>query len=85
MLNKIDESQYKVDFAISEKYIDFSSELLRISILIIGGLGTLFINGKKDIADLPNKPHFFILSLLFFACCVAAALCHRYYATDSLS
>jgi hypothetical protein len=38
-LNEIKENQYKVDFEISKGYINFSSELLRLSLLSMGGFG----------------------------------------------
>ena len=42
-LKEIEENQYKVDFEISKGYIDFSSELLRLSLLAMGGFGALVL------------------------------------------
>lgn len=50
----IDEGEYKADFIISENYIKFSSELLRLSLIAIGAYGTLFI---KEI-DADDKSNF---------------------------
>jgi hypothetical protein len=50
-LKEIDESQYKVDFDILNGYINFSSELLRLSLFAMGGFGALVlikIKGKKS-------------------------------------
>lgn len=86
--NEIDESQYKADFMISENYIKFSGELLRLSLLAIGGFGTLILTMIKEKSyskDLFPCPMLFILALGCFVFCSAACLFHRYYATDAIS
>ena len=45
--NEIDEAQYKADFTISDNYRSFSSELLRLSLLAIGGFGAIVISKIK--------------------------------------
>jgi len=55
-LKEIEENQYKVDFEISKGYIDFSSELLRLSLLAMGGFGALVlikIKGENH-GDMPE-------------------------------
>lgn len=86
-INEIDEAQYKVDLIISDNYIKFSGELLRLSLLAIGGFGTLTILNIKgeDKLHVFANPIFLILSLVCFVICSSAALCHRYYATDTIS
>ena len=85
--NSVDESKYKADFMISENYIKFSSELLRLSLLVIGGFGTLLLTKikEKECMDIFSQPIFFIIALICFVICSSASLCHRYYATDTMS
>ncbi|MBK8808289.1 MAG: hypothetical protein IPO21_17350 [Bacteroidales bacterium] len=85
--SEIDESRYKADFMISENYIKFSSELLRLSLLAIGGFATLILTKIKDesCVNAFPQPIFFVAALISFVVCSAAALCHRYYATDAMS
>ena len=86
-LNAIDEAQYKADFMISEGYIKFSGELLRISLVAMGGFGALvlFKFDKGAPADFLKDPTWFLVSMAFFALCSAAALFHRFYASDCMS
>lgn len=84
----IDENKYKSDFQISESYIKFSSELLRISLLAMGGFGTLvlyqFKQGDQDLKYL-HEPTLFLISMILFGICAAMTLAHRFFATDSMS
>jgi hypothetical protein len=83
---EIDESKYKADFMISENYIKFSSELLRLSLLAIGGFGTLVLTKiKEEHCTVVLQDIFFIIALLCFVICSGASLCHRYYASDAMS
>jgi hypothetical protein len=87
-LKEIDESQYKVDFDILNGYINFSSELLRLSLFAMGGFGALVlikIKGEEKLPGFLHQPIFFLFSMLFFALCAGAALFHRYFASDSMS
>lgn len=87
MTETIDESKYKVHFTIMDNFINFSFELLRLSLLAIGGMGTLMlviIKGENKIKILED-PTFFLLSLTSFTICCGASLAHRYCATDSMS
>lgn len=87
LFKSVDESQFKADFVILEGYIKFSGELLRLSLLAMGGFGTLFlIRVKGEIGrELLDQPVFFLVSMIFFALCSGACLFHRYYASDSMS
>lgn len=84
---KLDENEYKADFAISENYIKFSSELLRLSLLAIVAYGTLFI--KEFVEDSNSnftKNNITLLtSIIFFFLSSSASLFHRYFATDTLT
>ena len=86
-LNEIDESQYKADFMIAEGYIKFSSELLRLSLLAMGGFGALVLIKFKgeNKGQLLSEPKYFLLSMIFFGLCAGASLFHRYYASDTMS
>lgn len=77
----IDESIYKPDFEILDRYIQFSSELLRISLVAMARYGTLIITYIKNIKDLQT----ITISMLFFALCSATTLFHRFFASDSMS
>ncbi|WP_264530315.1 hypothetical protein [Flavobacterium sp. N502540] len=82
----VDESDYKADFIISENYIKFTGELLRLSLLAIGGFGTLLVAKMKREgfgAELDYSG--FIIALVCFVFCSGACMCHRFFATDSMS
>lgn len=84
----IDEKQYKVDFDIANGYINFSSELLRLSLLAITGFGALILIRDKNepiVSNLLQKPSFLIISMFLFTLCACATLFHRYFASDSMS
>lgn len=87
MDTKIEENEYKADFTISENYIKFSSELLRLSLLAIVAYGTLFI--KEFVEDsnstFTKNNKTLILSIIFFFLSSSASLFHRYFATDTLT
>ncbi|MFW0739245.1 hypothetical protein [Flavobacterium sp. T12S277] len=82
----VDEADYQADFIISENYIKFTAELLRLSLLAIAGFGALFVAKIKNeglAAELDCSE--FIVALVFFVICSGACLCHRYFATDVMS
>lgn len=88
-INDVDEGQYKVDFEISKGFIDFSSELLRLSLLAMGGFGALALikieNQDRINPTFLQNPLLFLLSMALFALCAGATLFHRYFASDSMS
>lgn len=82
--------EYKPDFEIAEKYISFSAEILRLSLLAITGAGSLLLFFLKQEPD--SLPHLgiagkllFILTFTLFGLSTACSLAHRFFATDSLS
>jgi len=81
------ETDYKPDFEILDRYLNFSSELLRISLLAIGGFGSILLIKLRDEKDHPplHHLHFLFISICFFALCAALSLFHRFYASDSMS
>ncbi len=84
MWNKLNQEEYSADFEISKRYIDFSAELLRLSIVAITGLGTFFISIIKN-GPIPNSYNWFYIAIILFALTIGSALAHRFFATDCLS
>jgi len=84
----ITENNYKPDFEIADKYINFSSELLRLSLLAITGIGALIMYTFKGDSNLHltlfDKYRFFT-ALIFFSLAAGTSMFHRFYASDSLS
>jgi hypothetical protein len=87
MSHKIESDQYAADFEISKRFIDFSAELLRLSLLILGGLGALVFNKPDNhlLEQISAQPTAFRLCMILLVISASAALAHRYCATDSLS
>ena len=73
-MKDIIDSHYKPDLEIADRYINFSSELLRLSLLAITGIGALILaNFKEDSGfhlTLGNK-YCFLISILLFAAAAA--------------
>jgi len=83
------EDQYRADLELLDRYTGFSSELVRLSSLGLGGLA-LFLKaslGEKPALD--SQTGWFNLLLggaaFLFGIAVACGLLHRYYATDGLA
>lgn len=87
MSHKIESDQYAADFEISRRFIEFSAELLRLSLLVLGGIGALVFN-KPDhhlLEQISAQPTAFRICMILWVISASAALAHRYCATDSLS
>ncbi len=83
----LDDCDYKPDFEILDRYLDFSSELSRISLLAIGGFGAILLVKLKSehvIGSLNDLLYLFI-AICFFALCCGFSLFHRFFASDSMS
>ena len=84
---KVPEDSYKADSEACDRYISFSSELLRLSLIAIGGYGTLvtiFLKDKPEkLPALQNSWGLFV-SVCLFCICAGCTLVHRFYATDSM-
>jgi hypothetical protein len=85
---------YKDDLELLDRYQAFSSEILRIALLGLSGLGvlvtSLLIVAKKGATDVvrevPNgAKHWVMVSALTFGIAAAAALLHRYCSTNSMA
>jgi hypothetical protein len=84
----VPETNYKADSQICDRYISFSSELLRLSLIAIGGYGTLVTIFLKDRG--PQLTAFrcswgLLVSVVLFSACAGATLIHRFYASDSMA
>lgn len=87
-MKEIKECDYKPDFEICDRYINFSSELLRISLLALTGLGAFILltfNPDSNIKFITLDKVCLIVVTSLFALCTAATLFHRYHASDYLS
>ena len=83
-LKEIEENQYKLDFEIAKGYIDFSSELLRLSLLAMAVFGALVVikikgEAKNNLPEFLQHPGWFVVAMVFFALCSGATLFHRYF------
>src|SRR5580692_5105395 len=86
-MNSISEVDYKPDFDILDRYLNFSSELSRISLLAIGGFGAILLAKMKNespCASIGNL-NFLFISICFFGLCSAFSLFHRFFASDCMS
>jgi hypothetical protein len=87
-MSDLNEMDYQPDFEIADKYINFSSELLRLSLLAITGIGALMMYSFDKESNLHLTmldKYLFFLTLFFFALASGTALGHRFWASDSLS
>jgi hypothetical protein len=79
----LDEKYIKPDIAVNEKYQNFSSEVLRLSLAGLGVFGFLFKNVFKEMPHFPKVLSG--LAMVFFGIAAAAALCHRYFSSDAIA
>lgn len=88
-MEPLSETDYKPDFEIADKYISFSSELLRLSLLAISALGAFIMlslkNGESHFSLNTTDKYLLFITLIAFALASGAALAHRFWASDSLS
>lgn len=86
-MTPLSDDQYKPDFEILDRYLKFSSELLRISLMAMGGFGAILLAKLKHEnthVSLGNLDFLFI-SICFFGLCSVCSLFHRFYASDCMS
>lgn len=85
--NDVDESKLKAEIELLDRFIAFSNELLRLSLLGLSVIGFLykfvFLNSSNN-TNLSLTKFFSGISALFFALSAALALLHKYFATDGL-
>lgn len=91
----IEEDHYKVDFIILEKYQNFSSEILRLSLLGLTVYGFLITDVIFKITD-SEKKYIFIgpfsankwllfIGAIFLVLTALLSLGHRYFSTDCMT
>lgn len=79
---------YEPDMQLSDRYINFSAELLKISLTAISGIGALVIFEAKDghnSYDLEPIKSLLFASICFFGLTIGACLFHRFYSSDFMS
>lgn len=84
----INREAFELDLKINEGYQNYSAELLRLALLILGGLGIIWTK-LYLVADEHRPSSFtsipFALAFVSAAFAAGAALLHRYTAADSLA
>lgn len=85
---EIRETDYKPDFEILDRYLNFSSEILRLSLLGISGFGVLLLLPYKEssflyVLDI-GKEYLFI-AVIFLGLSSFFSLSHRYLASNCMS
>ena len=76
---KIDESEYKADLEVLTKFQNFSSEILRLSLLGISVFGVL-LNG--NFFNLNEIKLYIVLAIICFGLSAAFSLGHRFWSTS---
>lgn len=99
-LGEIEVPASKHDFDLSDRYQNFSAEMLRLSLLGIAGVGFLIANVllnllPKDPNQQAGRPHLSTSAPIFSGLAAASLIClglssaaslaHRYLATDGLA
>ena len=87
-LNDIKETDYKPHFEVADRYVGFSSELMRLSLLALSGMGAgavFLLDSKLNFKLVPQEVICLFMSIACFALCCGFCLYHRFYATDFLS
>ncbi len=86
---EIPEARYKADLELHDRYIGFSSELLRLALAGMAALAALagLLTPFKDKSVIPLTTAFVwsaSLALGFLTLAAACALAHRFYASDGM-
>lgn len=89
-MKPIQENDFQPDFTIADKYIQFSAEILRLSLLGITAIATFLSfylkdGGIKCFTVNNTEKVFLFITLLLFTLSAGLALAHRFFATDSLA
>jgi hypothetical protein len=86
-MNDLKEFDYKPDLEVSDRYVNYSSEILRLSLLGIGGFGTFLLLQYDNTGfqmGLATKI-LMLISVLFWAVSACLSLAHRYFSSDTLA
>lgn len=87
-MKDLNDSHYQPDFEIADRYINFSSELLRLSLLGITGFGTfllLHFREEKPIEFSSSVKLWMLISVICWSATASFSLAHRYFASDSMA
>jgi hypothetical protein len=88
VMEDLKECDYKPDFQIAEGYIKFSSELLRLSLLAVSGMGSFILLTYKEDSHVKlthDAKSWLFISIILFFLASGFALAHRFYASNSMS
>ena len=81
---EIAECRYKPDVALLEKYHGFSTEILRLALLILAAIGVLLGPNLVLLAKGTSKP-WLLIAVVASGLSSAFALAHRYVSTEALA
>lgn len=86
----IEEGEYKGDLELLDRYVGFSAEIVRLSLLGLAAIGFYlkeFVAQKEPPPGIEENWFFTLLGFsgLLLALAVGCGLLHRYYATDGLA
>jgi hypothetical protein len=91
-LSSLEESSYKIDLEVVDRYQSFSAELLRLALLGIAGYGFLLsqivfksTGATPFLESLKGNTGWLVLGLVALGFAVASALGHRYYSTECIT
>lgn len=80
----LDEESYKADLQVNERAQVFATELARLGLLAIGGLGFLLINSKSGELRAVGPVWMLWIAMPSLGVAVGTALLHRYFSTDCI-
>jgi len=78
---EINDSKYKADLELLDRYQSFSSELLRLSLLGIAIFGIL---SKVDSFSIGSIKNYILWSILCFGLSASFALAHRFFSSKGI-
>jgi hypothetical protein len=85
---ELSDAELKYDFELTDRYQNFSSEVLRLSLIGIGVYAFLLkeVGGfSSTLKASPSGRWFSVASIFLFALATACSLVHRYYSSDSMA
>ena len=84
MFGSISEDYFKLELELLDRYLKFSSELLRLSLLGIAVVGFILTKFKDVTSNSPDSSKVLIITgISSFALSSIFALTHRYLSTDA--
>ena len=80
----LEEESYRADLQVNERAQVFATELARLGLLAIGGLGFLLINSKSGEMRTLGPAWMLWIAMPSLGVAVGTALLHRYFSTDCI-